>query len=315
MKSFQMKALVVAMAMALPVYAQQSDSAKLPVQNDSEKAKPAVDADGNPIDNKKAEDEVEVVLVTGVRQADLKARDLEREKDGFSSVIATDDIGNFVDQNVAESLRRLPGVTLQRSEGEGKYVTVRGLGPGFVSVNMNGSEMSGVGDDRKVGLDAIPSDLLGSIEVLKTLTPDQDLNSIGGTVNVKAISAYDRGKSGLKFKMQDSYSQKREKHSPKFSLDGTQFFLDERLGIGFALSSEDRKTMVDETRHHSSTEMRFYQADIGFADDDAIAAGPEILGPTQLELRREVANRTRKAAAINVEFKPDDTSYYYIKGN
>ncbi|WP_416305985.1 TonB-dependent receptor [Neptunicella sp. SCSIO 80796] len=315
MKSFQMKALVVAMAMALPVYAQQSDSAKLPVQNDSEKAKPAVDADGNPIDNKKAEDEVEVVLVTGVRQADLKARDLEREKDGFSSVIATDDIGNFVDQNVAESLRRLPGVTLQRSEGEGKYVTVRGLGPGFVSVNMNGSEMSGVGDDRKVGLDAIPSDLLGSIEVLKTLTPDQDLNSIGGTVNVKAISAYDRGKTGLKFKMQDSYSQKREKHSPKFSLDGTQFFLDERLGIGFALSSEDRKTMVDETRHHSSTEMRFYQADIGFADDDAIAAGPEILGPTQLELRREVANRTRKAAAINVEFKPDDTSYYYIKGN
>ena len=54
------------------------------------------------------EQDIEIVEVKGVKQADLKARDLERMKDGFSSVISTDDLGNFVDQNVAESLRRLP---------------------------------------------------------------------------------------------------------------------------------------------------------------------------------------------------------------
>ena len=259
------------------------------------------------------EQDIEIVEVKGVKQADLKARDLERMKDGFSSVISTDDLGNFVDQNVAESLRRLPGVTLQRSEGEGKFVTVRGLGPSFVSVNMNGAQMSGAGEERKVGLDALPADLLGTSEVLKTLTPDQNLNSIGGTVNVKAISAFDRGKNTLKIRAQDAYSQKRGAHSPKFSLDGTQFFLDDTFGIGFAISHEERKTLIDETRHHSTNEMKFYKADLGKTDDE-IAAGDEILAPAQLEYRREVAGRTRQAAALNLEYKPNADSYYYAKG-
>ena len=259
------------------------------------------------------EQDIEIVEVKGVKQADLKARDLERMKDGFSSVISTDDLGNFVDQNVAESLRRLPGVTLQRSEGEGNFVTVRGLGPSFVSVNMNGAQMSGAGEERKVGLDALPADLLGTIEVLKTLTPDQNLNSIGGTVNVKAISAFDRGKNTLKIRAQDAYSQKRGAHSPKFSLDGTQFFLDDTFGIGFAISHEERKTLIDETRHHSTNEMKFYKADLGKTDDE-IAAGDEILAPAQLEYRREVAGRTRQAAALNLEYKPNADSYYYAKG-
>ena len=259
------------------------------------------------------EQDIEIVEVKGVKQADLKARDLERMKDGFSSVISTDDLGNFVDQNVAESLRRLPGVTLQRSEGEGKFVTVRGLGPSFVSVNMNGAQMSGAGEERKVGLDALPADLLGTIEVLKTLTPDQNLNSIGGTVNVKAISAFDRGKNTLKIRAQDAYSQKRGAHSPKFSLDGTQFFLDDTFGIGFAISHEERKTLIDETRHHSTNEMKFYKADLGKTDDE-IAAGDEILAPAELEYRREVAGRTRQAAALNLEYKPNADSYYYAKG-
>ncbi|MGO4894310.1 TonB-dependent receptor [Flavobacterium sp. W21_SRS_FM6] len=322
MKRFQLKALVIAMSMAIPAYAQQAQPV---VQQTKDAVEKNSDAAANNSQN--TNDEIEVVEVTGVRQADIKARDLERLNKSFSSIIATDDLGNFVDQNVAESLRRLPGVTLQRSEGEGKFVSVRGLGPGFVSVNINGSEMSGVGDDRKVGLDAIPGDILGSIEVLKTLTPDQDLNSIGGTVNVNAISAFERGKDTLKLKVQDAYSDKREEHSPKFSLDGTQFFLDKTIGIGFAVSQENRKSQVDETRHHSSTEMRYYQADKGFSDitDDQgevittakeqIASGPEILGPSQLEKRREIAGRTRKAASLNVEFKPTDTSYYYVRGN
>lgn len=325
MKPVQVEALLFASTLAIPLMCTSSQTIAAEEKNAEPEIvqqtitnSPNQDSEEN-TNNTANEQEIEIVEVVGIKQADLKARDLEREKNGFSSVIATDDIGNFVDQNVAESLRRLPGVTLQRSEGEGKFVSVRGLGPGFVSVNLNGSELSGVGDDRKVGLDAIPADILGSIEVLKTLTPDQNLNSIGGTVNVKAISAYDRGKSSLKFRAQNSYSQLREEHSPKFSLDGTQLLLDKKVGIGFALSTENRKTQVDEIRHHSTTEMRFYQADIGFEDTDEgnalQASGPEILGPSQLELRREVANRKRRAASLNLEFKPNDLSYYYVRGN
>src|SRR5690554_4427989 len=100
---------------------------------------------------------LEEVIVQGVRQAELNARERERNKDAFSSIIATDDVGNFADQNVAESLQRLPGITLQKSEGEGKFVTVRGLGPGFVTVSMNGNELASAGEDsRAFALDALP---------------------------------------------------------------------------------------------------------------------------------------------------------------
>lgn len=270
----------------------------------------------------KAQEDVEVIEVQGVRQTDLKARELERLKKGLSSIIASDDLGNFVDQNVAESLRRLPGVTLQRSEGEGKFVSVRGLGPGFVSVNINGSEASGSGDERKIGLDALPADMLGTIEVLKTLTADQDLNSIGGTVNVKTISAFDRGKTSAKIKVQDSYSDLRGEHSPKISFDATQFLFDKTVGIGFAVSHEERKTQVDEDRHHSTGEMKFLTQD---ADVDPnltaeekkaeLASRPEILTPRQLEVRRELAGRKRSAASLNLEFKPSVENLFYFRGN
>ena len=266
----------------------------------------------------KNENDLEIIEVKGVKQTDLKARELERLKKGFSSIIASDDLGNFVDQNVAESLRRLPGVTLQRSEGEGKFVSVRGLGPGFVSVNINGSEASGSGDERKIGLDALPADMLGTIEVLKTLTADQDLNSIGGSVNVKTISAYDRGKSSAKIKVQDSYSELRKAHSPKISFDATQFLFDEKIGLGFAISHEERKSQVDENRHHSTGEMKFYKQDVDIDPDNKtaeLAARPEILAPRQLEVRRELAGRNRSAASLNLEFKPTLENLFYLRGN
>lgn len=307
MKVFKWTALAVAISSAFPALAQTPEESE---QQQKEQQPQITQQQSEAATD---DSDIEIVEVKGVKQADLKARDLERMKNGFSSVISTDDLGNFVDQNVAESLRRLPGVTLQRSEGEGKFVTVRGLGPGFVSVNMNGSQMSGAGEERKVGLDALPADLLGTIEVLKTLTPDQNLNSIGGTVNVKAISAFDRGKDTLKMRIQDAYSEARGEHSPKFSFDGTQLFLGDTLGIGFAVSHEDRKTQIDETRHHSSNEMKFYRADLGLTDEQ-IAAGDEILAPAQLEYRREVAGRTRQAAALNIEYRPNPDNYYFAKG-
>jgi TonB-dependent receptor len=161
----------------------------------------------------------EEIVVQGVRSAEINALEEERKKDIFSSVISQDDAGNFADQNVAESLQRLPGVTLQKSEGEGKFVTVRGLGPGFVTVHMDGAEVASGGggfeagadstDNRGFALDAIPADLLGSIEVLKSLTPDMDLNSIGGTINVKTVSAFNKNRDTLKVTTQASMQDYR----------------------------------------------------------------------------------------------------------
>ncbi|MBX2859232.1 MAG: TonB-dependent receptor [Cellvibrionaceae bacterium] len=252
----------------------------------------------------------EIVIITGVKAADQNARNMEREKDNFSSVIAADDLGNFVDQNIAESLRRLPGVGLQRTEGEGKFVTVRGLGPGFVTVNINGSESATADNDgRGFALDLVSNDMIGSIEVHKTLTPDMNLNSIGGSVNINSVSAFVRNRDSFQLRLQGAYQNNRGEFSPKTALTGTKLLLDDILGIGFTASYEDRQTQVDEVRHHSDGNMILRQQDI----PDSI--GPSILTPRQLQIRQEIANRQRIGGSLNVELRPSDDHQYYFRVN
>lgn len=257
-------------------------------------------------------DLVEEVEVTGVRAAELNAREEERSKSVFSSVISQDDAGNFADQNVAESLQRLPGITLQKSEGEGKFVSVRGLGPGFVSVSMNGSEMASAGGDegRAFSLDALPSDMLGAIEVFKSLTPDMDLNSIGGAVNVKTVSAFDKKKDTFKMSAQGYYQEYSEEYSPKISLSGTNLFADDTIGVGYNLSYEQRTTEMYQNLHHQTTDLREFTVNLNNA-----APSDTLLTPYQYYANQENAKRTRITGALDVEWRPTDNSKYFIRVN
>lgn len=253
----------------------------------------------------------EELIVLGVRQAELNSRETERSKNIFSSVIAQDDAGNFADQNVAESLQRLPGITLQKSEGEGKFVTVRGLGPGFVSVSMNGNELaSSSSDTRAFALDAVPADLLSAIEVFKSLTPDMDLNSIGGSVNVKTVTAFDRKQDSLRGSMQLSQQDYAGDVSPKISLQGTNLFADDTIGLGYSLSYEKRHTDVYEVRHHSNEEMTFRQKNLpGMTAPE----GDILLTPWQFEAREEQAERERIAGSVDLGWRPNEDNEFYVR--
>ncbi|MGM8225158.1 TonB-dependent receptor [Cellvibrio sp. ARAG 10.3] len=251
----------------------------------------------------------EEIIVTGVRNAELNARQSERNKNIFSSVIAQDDAGNFADQNVAESLQRLPGITLQREEGEGKFVSVRGLGPGFVSVNMNGAELASASSDtRAFALDAIPADLLGSIEVFKSLTPDMDLNSIGGTVNVKTVSAFDRKRDTMQLTVQGTYQDYAEEVSPKVTFRGTNLFAGDTIGVGYSISWEKRMTELYEQVHHNDTLPEYRSVTHPTANPDAV-----ILAPFEFETRQEEAERTRLAGSLDLGWRPNEDSEYYLR--
>lgn len=256
-------------------------------------------------------DIVEEVEVTGVRSAELNAREAERAKNIFSSVISQDDAGKFADQNVAESLQRLPGITLQKSEGEGQFVSVRGLGPGFVNVSMNGNELaSSSSDTRAFALDAVPADLLSSIEVFKSLTPDMDLNSIGGTVNVKTLNAFDRKKDTLRFSGQVSEQQYNGDASPKISIQGTNLFADDTIGIGYSMSHEERGTDGYQIVHHAEQDPTYRQQN---HRELTAPAGELMLTPWQFEAREEQADRTRTAASVDLGWRPNDNSEYYVR--
>ena len=131
---------------------------------------------------------LEPVTVTSARLNETTAGALQEQKDADNviSVMSGDEIRSLPNSNAAEALARMPGVTAERDEGEGKYVEIRGTPPSFQHVTINGAYVPGTlaNDVRAVKLDDVPSDLLGAIEVSKTLTADQDASAIGGSVNL-----------------------------------------------------------------------------------------------------------------------------------
>ncbi len=130
-------------------------------------------------------DELSGVTITGFLQGQAKALNQQKNADNIKNVISADQIGRFPDPNAAEALQRVPGVNIERDQGEGRYVLVRGLAPQFTNISVNGEQIpSPEADVRFVALDAIPSDQLASIEVSKSLTPDMDGDAVGGSVNL-----------------------------------------------------------------------------------------------------------------------------------
>src|SRR3954469_604650 len=137
-------------------------------------------------------DKVESIVVSGIRASQMQAIDVKREAVNSVDAIASEDLGKMPDQNVAESLQRLPGVTIDRNRGIGNGVTVRGLGPQFNTVTVNGRVIATVGSGREFDFNILPSELISGAEVYKN--PQANINgaSIGATVNIKTLRPLDQ---------------------------------------------------------------------------------------------------------------------------
>ena len=132
------------------------------------------------------------VTVTANQEGQRKALNQQRNSDNIKQVISADLMGRYPDLNVAESLQRLPGVTIGRnSSGEGATVQMRGTPGNFTNINVNGEQIMGTQEDgsRNAQLDVIPINVLSSMEVVKTLTPDLDGDAIAGVINMKTPTA------------------------------------------------------------------------------------------------------------------------------
>jgi TonB-dependent receptor len=233
------------------------------------------------------------VVVRGQAAATDRALDDQERADDIRSVVRSDGIGRLPDKNAAEALQRLPGVSIERDQGEGRYVRVRGLGPDLNAVTINGSLVPSPERDRRaVMLDVLPSSLIGSLEVIKTLTPDMDANSIGGTVNVKSLSAFDVKGRLLSAELGASRNQQLGKTSPYGSLVFADRFADGKLGVSFGFNAERRKFGSDNVETG------------GAWDGDALE---------EFEKRDYRITRDRVGGALNLEFRPAEGTAYTLR--
>jgi TonB-dependent receptor len=139
------------------------------------------------------------VMVTAERlQGEAEAINIERLSDEIVQVLPERVINSLPNTNIADAVGRVPSVSLERDEGEGKYVQIRGTEPRLSSVTVNGVNLpSPEGVVRNIKLDAVPADLVERIEVFKTLSASQDADGVGGTVNLVTRTAGERPIYGL----------------------------------------------------------------------------------------------------------------------
>lgn len=242
----------------------------------------------------------EHVEVVGQAVSIDKALKEQRASDSVESVVHADGVAQLPDQNAAEAVQRLPGVSVERDQGEGRFVSVRGLGPDLNSVTINGTLVPAPESDRRaVALDVLPAELVQSLTVIKTLTPDMDANSLGGTIDVESLSAFDHEGLFYTGSTEASYDENTDKTSPKFSgAISDRFSLGEGIdnfGVAAALSWQERKFGSD-------------NVETGGAWDFEDGARLE-----ELEQRDYAITRERAGGGLNFDYKPDDSSSYYLR--
>lgn len=150
------------------------------------------------------------IVVVGASLLDNTARALnqQRQADNTVTIISADAIGRFPDPNIAEALQRAPGVGIERDQGEGRYINVRGAPSEWSAISVDGVQIASVDPStRAVDLDTLPSDIVANLEVSKSLLPDQEANSIAGAVNITTRSPFDRRGFALTGMAGASYNQ------------------------------------------------------------------------------------------------------------
>lgn len=130
------------------------------------------------------------VEVTGILEGSIKAFIEQKKAENIKNVMSAEQIETFPDMNAAEVMQRIPGITLQRDQGDGKFVQLRGTPPELTTFNVNGEQIpSPQGGVRYVGMDIVAADQIDFIEVNKVLTPDMDGDGIAGSVNIRTKTA------------------------------------------------------------------------------------------------------------------------------
>lgn len=190
--------------------------------------------------------EVAELVVTGQRAAQAKALSRQLAADNLSNVVSADQAGRFPDLNAAESLRRMPGVSVQREvvAGEGRYVSIRGLDSGLNNTQINGMNAAQPEkESRRVPLDMVQTSALSSITVHKTLLPDQDADGIGGAVVLETATAFDFAGPVLDLTLSGFHHDLAGATSPMVQATAARRFGDrEQFGVLVSAAWSKRKT-------------------------------------------------------------------------
>ncbi|MEX1239561.1 MAG: TonB-dependent receptor [Cyclobacteriaceae bacterium] len=245
------------------------------------------------------------VLVSGLRKSQINSNNSKREALNTREVLTTDDLGRLPDINVAEATQRVAGVSIETNKGEGQFVSIRGIQPSLNNVTLNNTTLASTTSNRSTALDLMPTEMISSIEVIKTNTPDMEGNAIGGTVNINTVSAFSKAKPFLIASVDGLYQQQQADLS---SFDNT------RLPFRVALTTGKR--FGKKEQFGAVVSANFFRRDysVSVLDPDGWEYYNNYFYPNEIELQIEDNERDRLGFTADLEFRPTEKNSIYLRG-
>lgn len=239
--------------------------------------------------------ELNEVVVTGVFSGQRKAINTQKNNINITNVVSADQIGKFPDSNIGDALKRISGINVQYDQGEARFGQVRGTPAEFSSVTINGSRLpSAEGEIRNVQLDLIPSDMIQTIEVSKTLMPDQDGDAIGGSINLVTKNSPHRFTIGAVAGTGFNWISRKTQMNFGITLGNRSF--NDRFGVMLAVS-------------YNNAPAGSYNTEFIWEKDDK---GNIYLSDYQI--RQYYVTRVRQSYSLSLDWKFNDFNKIWFKG-
>lgn len=265
-------------------------------------------------ENVEEKDDLEVIEVRGILSSLKEAQSIKKFSDNVVDALVAEDIGKFPDENVAEALQRIPGVSVTRVNGEGQRVTIRGMSGKYNVTTFNGRKLASDNESRDFNYDVIASELVGKIEVHKTQQARLQEGAVGGVVNIYSRKPLDVG-TKVSASIKADYNERAESTNPKTSFLVSDVFFDGKFGALATLVHTKRTSRYDEYGSSNWDDWQYNElyhwSNPNSIEDDVLAktgAGinDSFRMPQWPRITRTESERERFGGTLALQWLPND---------
>lgn len=239
------------------------------------------------------QDRIDEIVVTGASIRDSQAAAIESKRNAFNvkDIISADTVGRFPDQNLADSLGRLPGVAIERDQGQARFINFRGAPTRWTSISFDGVDVLGADNGRTPRFDSFPSVITRSIEASKAITPDMPAEAVAGFVDIKTFSPFE--KEGLGVSLEGGLGQQELGGGDVEKTNARLSYSNDKFGVVVYASENSREQITDNREYELNVDN---------------TSAPQ---PVSIDYRSYKVERRDQAYGGTLEYRPDESSRFF----